>query len=296
MARKPRALVFRSTSMLGQHVVRELRSRDWAVAAAAENVLSGAMLALLGATVIQLDLRDGEGVTRQAEGADAVFFDLPPTPLGSAARGTAKLAIQALRKATRPRVILASPGPVSDKKSRRDAPLLMDGIDEAIRLLTPLPPNWNMVLPGLYLEDVLTLNPPELIRRDGVVRYPLNAEHRVRWTSAARVATSVADAFEAALTENEPEPAIMPAMTLALDGARLAAGLGKALGVEARYEAIEPNTAVEALCEIDESIDDELGGAIADWYAYLDENPGLLAPEEAPSVPLKRLVSDVLDE
>lgn len=299
MARKPRALVFRATSPLGTAVVRELASRGWTVAAATENVLGGAMLALLGATVIQLDLRDGDAVMRQAEGADAVFFDLPPTPLGSAARGLARLAISALARATRPRIILAGSGPIADKKARRDAPILMDGMDEAIRQLTPLPPNWNLVLPGLFIDDVLSVTPIDQIKRDGVVRFPFPAEVKVRWTSAGRVAAAVADAFEAGLNDEETEPAIMPAMTLPLDGARLAAAIGKAIGlpagVEARYEAITPEAAIEAMLER-EPLDDDLAAALIDWYTYLGENPALLAPEEAPSTPMKRLLSDVLDE
>lgn len=297
MARKPRVLVFRATSPLGHAVVREMASRQWTVAAATDNVLSGAMLALLGATVIQLDLRDGDGVMRQAEGADAVFFDLPPMPLGSAARGLARLAISALVRAPRPRVILAGSGPIADKKARRDAPIVMHGMDEAIRLLTPLPPNWNLVLPGMLIEDVLRVTPLDQFKADGVVRYPLPPEVVVRWTSAGRVASAVADAFEAALGDDEPDPAIMPAMTLALDGARLAAALGKAVGlpagVEARYEAITPDDAVDAIYAR-EPIDDDLADALVDWYAYLAENPTLLAPEEAPSTPMKRLISDVL--
>jgi len=295
MARKPRALVFRATSPMGMAVVRELASRGWTVAAATENVLGGAMLALLGATVIQLDLRDGDAVKRQAEGADAVFFDLPPTPLGSAARGLARLAITAIAKAPRPRVILAGSGPTADKKARRDAPILMDGMDEAIRLLTPMPENWNLVLPGLLIEDVLGFNPVDQIKATGVVRFPLPADVRARWTSAGRVAAAAADAFEAALGDQDTEPAIMPAMTLALDGARLAAAIGKVLGVEARYEAITPEDAVDSMLER-EPIDDELASAIVDWYAYLAESPELLAPEEAPSTPMKRLLADVLGE
>lgn len=295
MARKPRALVFRATSPMGMAVVRELASRGWTVAAATENVLGGAMLALLGATVIQLDLRDGDAVKRQAEGADAVFFDLPPTPLGSAARGLARLAITAIAKAPRPRVILAGSGPTADKKARRDAPILMDGMDEAVRLLTPMPENWNLVLPGLFIEDVLGFNPVDQIKATGVVRFPLPAEVRAKWTSAGRVAAAAADAFEAALSDQDTEPAIMPAMTLALDGARLAAAIGKVLGVEARYEALTPVDAVDSMLER-ERIDDELASAIVDWYAYLAENPELLAPEEAPSTPMKRLLADVLDE
>lgn len=295
MARKPRALVFRATSPMGMAVVRELASRGWTVAAATENVLGGAMLALLGATVIQLDLRDGDAVKRQAEGADAVFFDLPPTPLGSAARGLARLAITAIAKAPRPRVILAGSGPTADKKARRDAPILMDGMDEAIRLLTPMPENWNLVLPGLLIEDVLGFNPVDQIKATGFVRFPLPADVRARWTSAGRVAAAAADAFEAALSDQDTEPAIMPAMTLALDGARLAAAIGKVLGVEARYEAITPEDAVDSMLER-EPIDDELASAIVDWYAYLAESPELLAPEEAPSTPMKRLLADVLGE
>jgi uncharacterized protein YbjT (DUF2867 family) len=297
MARKPRALVFRATSPLGNAVVRELASRGWTIAAATENVLGGAMLALLGATVIQLDLRDGDAVMRQAEGADAVFFDLPPTPLGSAARGLARLAISAIVRAPRPQVILAGSGPIADKKARRDAPIMMDAMDEAIRQLTPLPPSWNMVLPGMFIEDVLRVSPLEEIQRDGVVRYPLPAEIKVRWTSAGRVAATVADTFEAALADEETEPAIMPAMTLPLDGARLAAAIGKTIGlpegIEARYEAITPESAVEAMMER-ETIDDDLADALVDWYGYLAENPELLAPDEAPSTPMKRLLSDVL--
>lgn len=295
MARKPRALVFRATSPLGNAMVRELASRGWTVAAATENVLGGAMLALLGATVIQLDLRDGDAVMRQAEGADAVFFDLPPTPLGSAARGLARLAISAIARAPRPRVILAGSGPIADKKARRDAPILMDGMDEAIRLLTPLPPTWNLVLPGMFVEDVLRVTPIDEIKRDGVVRFPLSPDIKVRWTSAGRVASAAADAFDAALSDEETEAAIMPAMTLALDGPRLAAAIGKVLGIEATYEPIAPEDAVDSIASR-EDLDDDLADAMIDWYAYLNENPALLAPEEAPSVPMKRLLSDVLGE
>lgn len=295
MARKPRALVFRATSPVGMAVVRELASRGWTVAAATENVLGGAMLALLGATVIQLDLRDGDAVMRQAEGADAVFFDLPPMPLGSAARGLARLAITAIARAPRPRVVLAGAGPIADKKARRDAPILMDGMDEAIRQLTPMPESWNLVLPGLFIEDVIGVAPIDEIKRDGVVRFPLASATKVRWTSAGRVAAAAADAFETALSGGQTAPAIMPAMTLALDGPRLAASIGKAIGVEARYEAISPEAAVEAMLRR-ESIDEELALALIDWYAYLDENPALLVPEEAPSAPMKRLLADVLDE
>lgn len=302
---KPKALVFGGTGTQGGPVVRELAQRGWAVTAATRNALSAARLALLGATVIQLDLRDGEALTKQADAADVVFFHVPSRPLDSAAKGLARKAVEALAPTTRARMVFSTSGPVPPVKGRRGAPRLFAGVDEVLRQLNPMPVGWHVVTPGLFIEDVLDCTSAARLRGEdpqwprGVVRYPLPAEARVRWTSCRRVAMVVADACDEIIAGGEPQANLAPVMSEPVDGATLARALCRGLdgreasGVDPRYEAWDPREYAAEMPLAGAADDAAYRECVGELYEYFAGQPGLLAPEGPGRVPLDAIVGDV---
>ena len=306
MGRKPKALVFGATGIQGKSVARELLSRGWAVAAATRNVLSGTELALMGATVIQLDMRDGSAVTTQAEAADAVFIHLPLRPLGTAARGLARLAVAALAPTKRPRIILSTNGPMPMGKARKNVPTMLEGVDEALRMLSPMPVGWHVVTPGLMVEDVFRCSPVTEIVRTNKVRYPLPSDVKVRWTSSRRLAMEVADILESIIDGETPPSFVIPEMSGPVDGAQLAkviakaveanGGIGGGMGAKESvlkfaYEAWDPDEYADTLPD---GFDGPFCDAIAELYEYYASKPEVLVPQEATKVPLTAILDDVM--
>jgi uncharacterized protein YbjT (DUF2867 family) len=282
---KPRALVFGATGPHGQPVVRRLLAMGWRVDAATRSPFKGTMLAMAGATVVPLDLRDGAAVGKLANACDAVFWHMPARPWGSAGRGLANLALDALLACARPRVIFLTAGPVARGSG---VPAMLQGVAEAVHQLQPLPEAWTIIRSGLLLDAALQARPMETTRSTGVLRLPLPAEAKIRWSSAELAAEAAVDAVldESACGQTLWAPATKPA-----DGAALAKALGAALDVKLRYEACPPGAFAAGLLAA--GVESDLTHELEALYAWLGEHAEGLTGDEASSKTLPAVVKSL---
>lgn len=188
-----------------------------------------------GAAAAAADLTDPRALSRLYRGAQGVFAHLPlgPAELQSAC---AESIVAAVRETRPARVVVSTSGQIVDEpgsplQAPDDSPImtLIRGLGETGTALA-------IVAPRLFLENLLLPVVAGPVTEEGVLRYPLAADHAVSWSSHADVAAAAARLLVDPRITGTVGVGALPALT----GPDLAAAFGAHHGRPVRYEAIAP--------------------------------------------------------
>jgi hypothetical protein len=295
---KPKALVFGATGVQGFPVAAHLVEAGWHVTGATRNPLRAATLALDGINAFPLDLNDTDRVGIAAQAATAMFLHLPSGVIGDDAQSLARALVKKLASISNPPlVVFSASGPIVGGKR---LPQMAQGVAEVVRRVTKPPlPGWSVMVPSMFLDDVLDCSPLEQMLATREVVYPLPAEQRVRWTTAGRVGHEAGELIATWDDTGEFDIDPLPGATRPLDGQGLADLLAKSIAsltgepIELRYRAITPDDYAQSIAE---ARGPAYAEACAELYTYLGEHPELLSGEtfDWPVVKGATLATDLL--
>lgn len=181
-----------------------------------------------GARVRAVDLRATDALTDAYRGADGVFVHLPIGGPEDRLRHAHSI-VAALDTARPGRVVFSTSGGTPFESADPAVTAVVDGLKRSGL-------SHAVIAPRLFLENLLL--PPVVtgVREQGVLRYPLPADHPVSWTSHLDVADLVAALFRRPDVTGLIEVGLHPAVT----GPELAEAFAARLGHAVTYEPLTP--------------------------------------------------------
>jgi uncharacterized protein YbjT (DUF2867 family) len=210
------------------------------------------------------DLTDAAALDRAFAGADAVVAHLPLV-FGQRALVMAERVAGAVRRADVPRVVIGTGGPLPP------GPIGVPYVDARAELVRALEGAAVVEPYAAYMENLSAPWSAPLVR-EGVLAYPLPAEHPVPWLALADVAERIAAALAGGETGRIPLTGPWP-----LTGPQAAEALARAIGRPVRWRSVEPAEYGDMLRP---HLGDEAADGIAGMYAALAAGPAP-APDPA---------------
>jgi uncharacterized protein YbjT (DUF2867 family) len=267
MTNDSEVLVFGATGTQGSPVVRRLREAGRRVRALVRSRAKGQGL---DASLVEGSLDDARSLVRAAEGAGSavVLFSTSVPPAEMLVH--AKNALEAVAQARVPHVVVSTSSIVPMRDTGVEAP---DARRRLVELIARLVPQAVVLSPTLYLENFsVALRPaldqgviPQAIPANVPVAY-LSLDDHARFLAAA-IARPALAGRTFAIAGADP-----------LDGERLAATLGAALGRTLAYVPLPPAAMVAQLTPI---VGAQVAEAIGQMYAYEGtEGASLLHPPQ----------------
>jgi uncharacterized protein YbjT (DUF2867 family) len=249
-------LVHGATGAQGSPVVAALLARGLSVSGIARNpdhLPSGAIS-------LAVDLSTPAALAAAYDGAEGVFVHLPLVSSEDAV-AFARNVLQAVDRSRPSRVVVSASGdPLATENGASAVSILVSG-------LADLGVSHAVVVPRLFLENLLL--PPILagIRERGELAYALRDDYAVAWASHDDVAAVVAELLTQPLTEGIVEVGAMPALL----GADLAAAFANARGSEVRYQPVTPTQFGDSLVPV---LGEPVATGVAAFYTALAATPG----------------------
>ncbi|HHG5368192.1 TPA: SDR family oxidoreductase [Pseudomonas aeruginosa] len=169
--------------------------------------------------------------------ADGVFVHLPQVAEAQRA-AYARNIVKAIETARPGRVVVSTSGIIVDAPgSPLQAPansavaLLVDGVlNSGVSAA--------VIAPRLYLENLLLPMVFDVVRAEGVLRYPVRADFPVSWSSHL----DVAQVAERLLDDHAVTGIVGVGQLPGLVGADLAAGMARHLGCPVTFESVQPQS------------------------------------------------------
>jgi uncharacterized protein YbjT (DUF2867 family) len=226
-------------------------------------------LAARGADVRAVDLADEAALTDALRGVAGAFTHLPFLPVLPLVEQWATALGRALVAAEVPLAVHTSSGPVP---SAPTGVASFDTKEAADRILRASGAPIVFLVPTGYLANLSAPFSAPSIVVEGVLRYPLAADHRQPWISVEDQAALAVAALE------RPDLAGRTfRLGAVVTGPQLAEAIGGARGRTVAYEALDPAAFGAALAPL---LGEEVGRALADDYGKLNERPASLGLDE----------------
>ncbi|MFC9627104.1 SDR family oxidoreductase [Streptomyces sp. NPDC056930] len=229
---------------------------------------AGAVVA--GAQVRAVDLRATDALADAYRGADGVFVHLPLGRQEDRLRHA--LSIVAALNAARPgRVVFSTSGGTPVEFADRAVTAVIDGLKQSGL-------SHAVIAPRLFLENLLL--PPVVTgaREQGVLCYPLPADHPVSWTSHLDVADAAVALFGRPDVTGLIEVGLHPAVT----GPELAEAFAARLGHAVTYETLIPAAFGDSLAPL---LGTEVAAGLVGLYDFLGTLPdNAIAPDRSAQV------------
>jgi uncharacterized protein YbjT (DUF2867 family) len=183
-------------------------------------------VAVAGARVVAAGYSSTEALTEAYRGADGVFVHLPITSEGQ--RQTyARNIVAAVREARPARVVFSTSGMPTGTGGTADlmaSGLADSGVPHAV------------IVPTLYLENLLMPYVIDTVREQGVLPYPIRADLPISWASHL----DIADAVVALFDRHDVTGVVSVGQYPAITGADLAQAFGAHFGKNVVFEPITP--------------------------------------------------------
>lgn len=239
-------IVHGATGAQGAPVASALASTGHDITAAVRNPQT-----YTAGKAVRVDLDNATSLTSAYQAATGVFVHLP---LGSPEQQLtwAKTIALAVTTAKPGRVVISTSGyQLQDPDD--DSP-----IGVLVRALAEADISTAVIMPRLYLENLLLPPVTEPIQAEGVLRYPIRADYAVSWSSHLDIADVAVRLFDHPTVTGTVEVGALPGLT----GADLAHGFAEHYGHDVRFEpqtpdemgaAIEPLFGAEGVVPVVES-------------------------------------------
>ncbi|MCT4357840.1 NmrA family NAD(P)-binding protein [Streptomyces sp. Je 1-79] len=243
-----------ATGAQGAPVVAALTANGASVTALTRN----ADAVVVGAQVRAVDLDSAHALADAYRAAGGVFVHLP---LGGEEDrlSHARNIVTALNIARPGRVVFSTSGGTPVELADRAVTSVIDGLKESGL-------SHAVIAPRLFLENLLL--PPVLAgaREQGVLRYPLRADHSVSWASHLDVADAAVALFDRPEVTGVIEVGRHPAVT----GPELAEAFAAHLGHGVTCEALAPAAFGDLLAPL---LGSDAAAGVAGLYAFLGTLP-----------------------
>lgn len=178
-----------------------------------------------------VDYTSVDSLVAAYRGVDAVFVHLPVGP-GEMQLAYATAIVEAVRQARVARVVMSTSGYGIDVPGNEGNP-----VDVLARGLRELDVSLAIVVPRLFLENLLLPSVFGPVRAEGVLAYPIRDDYAVSWSSHL----DVADVAAKLLLDDAVTGVVGVGALPGLLGADLAAGFSEHFGTEVRFVSQTPD-------------------------------------------------------
>lgn len=221
-----------------------------------------------GVSAVAVDMASVDSLAAAYQGADGVFIHLPLADEAVRLQYAQHIA-QAIGRARPRRVVISTSGAVVDAPgSPLQAPA--DGaVAQLIRGVQATGVSLAVVAPRLFLENLLLPVVLDVVRSDGVLRYPLRADYAVSWCSHRDVADVAARLLPEASITGVVGVGQLPGVT----GPDLAAGFAQHLGRHVAFASVAPAAFGELLAPL---LSEAAAAGVVAFYQTLAQVSGNL--------------------
>lgn len=259
-ARWKNFLVTGATGFQSSAVAKLLISHGHAVRGFARRDNNGAGVAPEGTEMVLGDLADRESVLRAFDGITHASVVIPLAYNREIVLSYARNIADAARHAGVERLVYNTNTPIPDVPTRYAG---FETRREAESILRKSGVPTVVLSPPVYLDNLFSpWNGPGLVN-EGILAYPLPAEHRVSWLSHADLAKATVAALEHEGLDGEVIPLGGPQ---ALTGHELADQFARGLGRDVRYLPLEVEQFESGLARM---VGDEAAAGVAGIYHHV---------------------------
>ncbi|MFQ5598496.1 MAG: NAD(P)H-binding protein [Nitrospiria bacterium] len=281
------------SGQIGSKLVEKLLEReDVQLVLLARNAEKLQQVQMMGASVIEGDLNDGAYIRKATEGADALFFLIPPHIAAKNVRSyynrITDHVVCAVGTNTIPRVVLLSA--IGAHLTERTGPIL--GLRDAELSLMQSDAHLTCLRAGYFMENFLTA--VGSIQQANAIYLPVSGSAKTSFIATRDIAAAAATVLADPAWSGKRVIELHGPADLSFD--EVAANISEAIGRVVKHVQVTAEQAVEAMCDM--GLGKDYAEQLAELHRSIDE--GRLKPEQgrsadiAPSTTFAQFAREIL--